>query len=86
MAENKKGVERAFLELGWEVRREDERPDAVMAGYGKYHLMVSLEAGEPTSVVVSCVGKGGGILSSKWLGAERLPTPRSVMRELSEEA
>jgi hypothetical protein len=75
LAENKKGVERALLELGWGVHREDERPDAVMAGYGKYHLMVSFEAGEPTSVIVSYVGKGGSILSSKWSGADRLPTP-----------
>ena len=86
MAENKKEVERALLELAWKVRREDERPDAVMAGYGKYHLVVSFEAGEPTSVIVSYVGKGGSILSSKWSGAEHLPTPRSVVRVLSQDA
>ena len=86
MAENKKEVERALLELAWKVRREDERPDAVMAGYGKYHLVVSFEAGEPTSVIVSYVGKGGSILSSKSSGAERLPTPRSVVRVLSQDA
>jgi hypothetical protein len=86
LAENKKEVERALLELGWEVRREDERPDAVMAGHGKYHLIVSFEAEDPTSVIVSYVGKGGSILSSKWSGAERLPTPRSVVRVLSQDA
>src|SRR5215212_12233663 len=57
-----------------------------MAGHGKYHLMVRFEAGEPTSVIVSDVGKGGSILSSKWSGAERLPTPRSVVRVLSQDA
>ena len=86
MAESRKDVERALAELGWEVRTEDERPDAVMAGHGKYHLMVSFEAGEPTSVIVSYVGKGGGILSMKWSGVGRLPTPRSVVRVLSKDA
>jgi hypothetical protein len=47
--------------------------------------MVSFDAGEPTSVIVSYVGKGGGILSAKWAGVERLPTPRSVARVLSKE-
>ena len=51
-----------------------------MGAHGKYHLMVSFEAGEPTSVIVSYVGKGGGILSAKWVGVERLPTLRSVAR------
>ncbi|MEJ7816608.1 MAG: hypothetical protein WKF53_15670, partial [Rubrobacter sp.] len=68
MAESREDVELVLAELGWEVRTEDERPDAVMAGHGKYHLMVSFEAGEPTSVIVSYVGKGGGILSMKWSG------------------
>jgi hypothetical protein len=86
MAESKTEVERALTGLGWEVRGEDERSDAVMAGYGKYHVMVSFEAGEPTSVIVSYVGKGGSILSSKWSGAEHLPTPRSVVRVLSQDA
>jgi hypothetical protein len=85
MAESREEVERAFLELGWEVRKEDERPDALMVGHGKYHLMVSFEGGEPTSVIVSYVGRGGGILSSKWSGIERLPTPRSVVRVLSQD-
>lgn len=83
MAENREDVERALAELGWEVRTEDERPDVVMAGHGKYHLMVSFEAGEPTSVIVSYVGKGGEILSRAWSGVERLPTPKNVVRVLS---
>lgn len=86
MAESREDVELALAELGWEVRTEDERPDAVMTGHGKYHLMVSFEAGEPTSVIVSYVGKGGGILSMKWSGVARLPTPRSVVRVLSKDA
>jgi hypothetical protein len=57
MAESREDVELVLAELGWEVRTEDERPGAVMAGHGKYHLMVSFEAGEPTSVIVSYVGK-----------------------------
>jgi poly(3-hydroxybutyrate) depolymerase len=86
MAESRENVKSALMELGWEVKTEDERPDAVMAGHGKYHLMVSFEAGEPTSVIVSYVGRGGAILSMKWSGVERLPTPRSVVRVLSKDA
>ena len=85
MAESREDVERALADLGWEVQTEDEQPDAVMAAHGKYHLMVSFEAGEPTSVIVSYVGRGGGILSAKWAGVERLPTPTSVVRVLSKE-
>lgn len=81
MAESREDVERALAELGWEVRTDD--PDAVMGGHGKYHLMVSFEGGEPTSVIISYVGKGGGMLSRGWPGVERLPTPRSVVRALS---
>jgi hypothetical protein len=54
-----------------------------MGPHGKYHVMVSFEAGEPTSVIVSYVGKGGEILSTKWSGLERLPSPQSVVRVLS---
>lgn len=85
MAESRQDVEHALGELGWEVSTEDERPDAVMAGHGKYHLMVSFEEGEPSSVIVSYIGKGGEILSAKWSGVERLPTPRSVIRVLSKD-
>ena len=84
MAESRRDIELALQELGWDVRTED--PDAIVGAHGKYHLMVSFEAGEPTSVIVSYVGKGGGILSAKWAGVERLPTPRSVVRALSKEA
>jgi len=45
--------------------------------------MVSFEGDEPTSVLISYVGRGGEILSTKWPGTERLPTPRSVVRGLS---
>jgi hypothetical protein len=84
MVESRQEVERALLELGWDVHTED--PDAIMGAHGKYHLMVTFEAGEPTSVIVSYVGKGGSILSAKWAGVERLPTPRNVVRVLSREA
>jgi hypothetical protein len=57
-----------------------------MASHGKYHLMVSFDAGVPTSVIVSYVGKGGEILSMKWSGVEHLPSPRSVVRRLSQDA
>jgi hypothetical protein len=52
----------------------DEEPGAVMVGYGKYHLIVSFEDGEPKFVIISYVGKGSEILSRKWSGVERLPT------------
>ena len=81
--ESRKDIEQALLDLGWEI--QDEGDDAVMGGYGKYRLMVSLEDGEPTSVIVSYVGRGGEILSSKWAGVKRLPAPRSVVRALSKQ-
>lgn len=83
--ESRKDVERTLADLGWEVQAEEEGSGAVTGSYGKYHLMVSFEDEEPTSVVVSYVGRGGGILSSKWQGAERLPSPRSVVRALEKE-
>jgi len=46
-----------------------------MGAHGTYHPMVSFEAGEPTSVIVSYVDRGGDILSANWAGVERLPTP-----------
>jgi hypothetical protein len=85
MAEGREDVQRALADLGWDVQTEDEQPDAVMAAHGKYHLMVSFEAEEPTSVIVSYVGRGGAILSMKWSGTEHLPTPRSVVRVLSKD-
>jgi hypothetical protein len=45
--------------------------------------MVSFEGDEPTSILVSYVGRGGEILSRRWLGTEHLSTPRSVVRGLS---
>lgn len=81
--ESREDVRRALAGLGWEVRTDDEDSGAIMGAYGKYHLMVSYEGDEPTSVLVSYVGRGGEILSRKWPGIEHLPTPRSVIRGLS---
>ena len=81
--ENREDIKRALADLGWEVRMDDEDPAVLMGGYGKYHLMVNFEGGEPTSVIVSYVGKGGEILSRKWPGVARLPTPQSIVRAFS---
>lgn len=81
--ENREDIERALADLGWEVRTDDEGPDAVMGSYGKHRLMVNFEGGEPTSLIISYVGKGGEILSRKWPGAERLPTPQMVVKVFS---
>lgn len=81
--EGREDIKRTLADLGWEVQTDEESPEAVMGGYGKYHLMVSFEGGEPTSVIISYVGKGGEILSRKWSGVERLPTPQRVIRALS---
>lgn len=80
--ESREDIERALAELGWEVR-VDEDSGAVMGAHGKYHLMVSFEDEEPTSILISYVGKGGEILSRNWPGTEHLPTPRSVVRVFS---
>lgn len=79
--ESKEDIERALADLGWEVRAGEE--GAVAGGYGKYHLLVSFEEGEPSSVLISYVGKGGEILSRKWPGVERLPSPQKVVRTFS---
>jgi hypothetical protein len=81
--QSREDIKRALTDLGWEVQTDEESPKVVMGGYGKYHLMVSFEGGEPTSLVISYVGKGGEILSRKWSGVERLPTPQRVVRALS---
>jgi hypothetical protein len=81
MAERREEVERALAELGWDVRTDDS--GAIMGGYGKHYVMVSFQDGEPTSVTISYVGKGGEILSRAWSGAEHLPAPRNVVRVLS---
>lgn len=75
-------IERALAGLGWEVRATEEGAGPIMGGHGKYRLMVNFEGGEPSSVIVSYVGKGGEILSRKWPGVERLPTSQSVARRL----
>jgi hypothetical protein len=81
--ESREAIERALADLGWEVRTDEEGSNAVLGAHGKYHLMVSFEGDEPTSILVSYVGRGGEILSRKWSGTEHLPTPRSVVRGLS---
>ena len=81
--ESRAGVRRALADLGWEVRAEGGRPNVVVGGYGKFHVMVSFGDGEPTSLIISYVGRGGEMLSRKWPGVERLPTPQKVVRALS---
>ena len=81
--ESREDIRRALADLGWEVRTDDEDSRAIMGAHGKYHLMVSFEGDEPTSVLVSYVGRGGELLSRKWPGTEHLPTPRSIVRGLS---
>lgn len=82
--ESREDVERTLADLGWEVLQTgDEASGAVVGGHGKYHLMVSFEGGEPTSVIISHVARGGGILSKRWAGAGCLPSPRKVVRALS---
>ena len=81
--ESKQDIGRALEDLGWEIQTDEEGSGAVMGAHGKYHLMVSFEGDEPTSILVSYVGRGGEILSRRWPGMEHLPTPRSVVRGLS---
>ena len=81
--ENREDIKRALADLGWAVRTDDEGPNAVMGSYGKHRLMVNFEGGEPTSVIITYVGKGGEILSRKWPGAEHLPTPQRIVRAFS---
>ncbi len=81
--ESREDIKRALTDLGWEKVRTEERSGAVMGSYGKHHLMVNFVGGEPTSVIISYVGKGGEILSRKWPGAKRLPTPQGVVRVFS---
>ncbi len=80
---NREEIKRAIADLGWEVRTDDVGPDAVVGSYGKHRLMVNFEGGEPTSLIISYVGRGGEILSRKWPGAERLPTPEKVVQVFS---
>jgi hypothetical protein len=83
--ESRKDIRRVLADLGWEVRTDEEGSNAVMGAHGKYHLMVSFEGDEPTSVLISYVGRGGEILSRKWPGTEHLPTPRSIVGAFSRE-
>jgi hypothetical protein len=78
--ESRESVGRKLAGLGWEVREDTE---AVIGSHGKHYVMVSFEDGKPSSVIISYVGKGGGLLSSKWQGLERLPTPQKVVKALS---
>lgn len=80
--ESREAIGRALAGLGWEVRR-DRGPEAIVAGYGRYHLMVSFVDEEPASILISYVGKGGEMLSRRWPGVERLPSPERVVRALS---
>jgi hypothetical protein len=77
--DSRESVSRALAELGWEVRKEE----AVIGAHGKHYVMVSFEDGAPSSVIISYVGKGGGLLSGKWRGSERLPSPQKVVKALS---
>ena len=81
--DSRASVRRALIDLGWEVRSAGGRPNVVMGSYGKYHVMVSFADGEPTSLIISYVGSGGEMLSRKWPGVDRLPTPQKVARALS---
>lgn len=84
-AESRAEVRGALARLGWEVREGDASSGAVIGGHGKYYVMVSFGDDGPTSVIISYVGGGGGLLSRGWPGLERLPTPRKVVRTLSQQ-
>lgn len=82
--ESKEEIRQALAELGWEeVQTGEEGSGTVTGSYGKYRLMVNFEGEKPSSVIISYVGKGGGILSRKWPGVERLPNPQKVVKTLS---
>ena len=81
--ESREDVKQALTDLGWEVQPDEENDAEILGGHGKYHLMVSFEDGEPVSVTISYVGKGGEILSRAWPGVEHLPAPQKVVRALS---
>ncbi len=83
MAESREDIKQALAGLGWEVQPDDENAAEIMGGHGKYHLMVSYQDGEPVSLTISYVGKGGEILSRAWPGVEHLPAPQKVVRALS---
>lgn len=84
--ENRTEVRGALARLGWEVREGEAASGEVVGAHGKYYLMVSFGEDGPTSVIISYVGGGGGLLSRTWPGVERLPTPRNVVRALSRQS
>ncbi|QIN83353.1 hypothetical protein GBA63_12440 [Rubrobacter tropicus] len=81
--ESRAEVRGELARLGWEVREGGAPSGAVIGAHGKYYLMVSFGDDGPTSVIISYVGRGGGLLSRGWPGVERLPSPRNVVKALS---
>lgn len=82
-ASAKEDIKLRLAELGWEVRVATTS-GAVVGRCGKDRVMVSFgEGGEPMSVIIAHVGRGGGILSGKWRGLRGLPTPESAARRLA---
>lgn len=79
----KEDIKLRLTDLGWEVRMADT--GAVVGGSGKRRVMVSFDeiGGEPTSVIIAHVGRGGEILSGKWRGLRGLPSPERAARTLS---
>ncbi len=80
---NREDVQQALTDLGWETKTDPDHLGTVIGSHGKYHIVVSFKEADPTSVIISYVGRGGGMLSRKWPGKERLPTPRRVIQALS---
>lgn len=81
--QSREEIGRALSGLGWEVRTSRQKTGPVVGAHGKHYIMVNFREGGPTSVIISYVGKGGGILSGKWEGEARLPSPRQAIRALS---
>lgn len=81
---SRESIGEALAALGWELREGED--SAVIGSHDKHYIMVNFEAGKPSSVIISYVGKGGGILSSKWEREERLPAPRQAVRALAASA
>ena len=75
-------IKRHLTDLGWDIRAA-AASGAVVGGSGKCRVMVSFDGlGEPTSVIIAHVGRGGGILSGKWRGLRNLPSPERAARTL----
>lgn len=78
----KEDIKLRLADLGWEVRVAET--GAVVGGNGKSRVMVSFDgSGEPSSVIIAHVGRGGEILSGKWRGLRGLPSPERAARTLS---